>query len=113
MAITTSLSYHPGLDYEPCVECSGDWRRGVVVIEITNQPNAPNQPWLTPQMPGAFPTGRYSIIQRGEALAFGFPDFVITKGIMTTTVEGFNQIMGSKRGITLNQIQRKPIEDQV
>ena len=51
------------LDYEPCDECKEAFSKGVLIIEVTKQPNDGRPPIA----PDAFPTGRAMVV-RPEAL---------------------------------------------
>lgn len=51
------------LDYEPCEECKKKFAEGVLLIEVTTNPEIINMPIAN----GAYPTGRYVVV-KPEAL---------------------------------------------
>ena len=79
------------VDYEPCDECKEKFKKGVLIIEVSQYPNVEKQPALQKD---AYPTGRYALL-KPEALnePFNVPG---TKCLMTVT-DYEELIIGSKK----------------
>lgn len=56
------------VDYEPCDKCKEQWTKGVVYIEVSEEPQMPNQPEITE---GLYPTGTLVVVAE-DALDDGF-----------------------------------------
>ena len=79
------------MDYEPCDKCKEKFKKGVLIIEVSQLPNVENQP---PIQKDAYPTGRYALL-KPESLnePFNVPG---TKCLMT--VADYEElIIGSKK----------------
>lgn len=64
--------------YDPCDECQKKWDQGVIIVEVTTEPNGgPNQP---PLQEGAYPTGSFAVITKEYAERLG----IMTKNALIT-----------------------------
>ena len=50
--------------YEPCDKCKEQWDKGFIIIEVSEEPNAENQPEI---QKGFYPTGRMWVIKNEAA----------------------------------------------
>lgn len=90
------------LDYEPCDECAEKFKQGILWIEASPTPIAPNQ---APIAEGAYPTGRWAVTkedvldklaQATSANAKQFVDTVRERRKAVIDIPLFNVITGGK-----------------
>ena len=90
------------IDYEPCDDCKEKFKQGILWIEASPEPIAPNQ---APIADGAYPTGRWTVtteatIDKLEALSGGhakaFTDVVRSKRKAVVDLQLYKIITGGK-----------------
>lgn len=92
--------------YNPCDTCRRSWDRGIAAIEISFEPNSPQQPPITPQMMSAFPTGRWAVVEKVAAEFLGFPKEALTRGMCIMTRHGYEALLSPHAAKTSHLLSR-------
>lgn len=79
--------------YEPCDTCKENFALGILVLEVTPEPQAQGQASLVNDIQ-AYPTGRHLVLDRSCAM-FEDREDILEKGRCLIQVSDFEQILAS------------------